>query len=49
VGKIRAFPEIWQGHKDHGAGFWLALEFLTQIERNIEQENMKCKENTKPC
>jgi N-acetylneuraminate synthase len=21
-------PEVWQGHKDHGAGFWAALEFL---------------------
>lgn len=21
-------PEIWQGHKDHGAGFWAALSFL---------------------
>jgi N-acetylneuraminate synthase len=23
-------PEVWQGHKDHGAGFWAALEFLSQ-------------------
>lgn len=23
-------PEIWQGHKDDGAGFWLALERLEQ-------------------
>jgi N-acetylneuraminate synthase len=21
-------PEIWQGHKDHGAGFWSAMRFL---------------------
>jgi len=21
-------PEIWQGHKQDGAGFWMALEFL---------------------
>ena len=21
-------PEVWQGHKDHGAGFWSALAFL---------------------
>ena len=25
-------PEVWQGHKDHGAGFWEALSFLGQIE-----------------
>ncbi|WGS42815.1 N-acetylneuraminate synthase family protein [Burkholderia sp. JSH-S8] len=24
-------PEVWQGHKDHGAGFWHALDFLTQL------------------
>lgn len=24
-------PEIWQGHKDHGAGFWSALRFLNNI------------------
>ena len=35
--KIRAYPnvsfipEVWQGHKDHGAGFWAALEFLSQL------------------
>ena len=21
-------PEIWQGHKNHGEGFWIALEKL---------------------
>ena len=21
-------PEVWQGHKDNGAGFWSALNFL---------------------
>ncbi|MDR2626204.1 MAG: N-acetylneuraminate synthase family protein [Zoogloeaceae bacterium] len=47
--EISFIPEIWQGHKDHGAGFWSALEFLTQIERDIGQENMQCQENTKPC
>jgi N-acetylneuraminate synthase len=25
-------PEVWQGHKDHGAGFWSALSFLIHIE-----------------
>ena len=23
-------PEIWQGHKDDGAGFWQALDRLEQ-------------------
>jgi N-acetylneuraminate synthase len=29
---ISFIPEVWQGHKDHGAGFWQALDFLTNIE-----------------
>lgn len=24
-------PEVWQGHKDHGAGFWSALRFLESL------------------
>jgi N-acetylneuraminate synthase len=24
-------PEVWQGHKDHGAGFWTALDYLTKL------------------
>jgi len=23
-------PEIWQGHKDNGSGFWYALDKLEQ-------------------
>lgn len=26
-------PEVWQGHKDHGAGFWYALEYLGKISQ----------------
>lgn len=29
--KVSFIPEIWQGHKDHGAGFWSALEFLQEL------------------
>ena len=25
---IAFVPEVWQGHKDSGAGFWEALNFL---------------------
>lgn len=25
---VSFIPEVWQGHKDHGAGFWFALDFL---------------------
>jgi N-acetylneuraminate synthase len=25
-------PEVWQGHKDHGAGFWSALSFLARMD-----------------
>jgi N-acetylneuraminate synthase len=28
---ISYIPEVWQGHKDHGAGFWNALEFLEML------------------
>lgn len=24
-------PEVWQGHKDHGAGFWTALDYLANL------------------
>jgi len=24
-------PEVWQGHKDHGAGFWYALQLLNDL------------------
>jgi N-acetylneuraminate synthase len=24
-------PEVWQGHKDHGAGFWSALRYLESV------------------
>jgi sialic acid synthase SpsE/endonuclease IV len=27
-------PEIWQGHKDHGSGFWNALNYLEEIFRS---------------
>jgi sialic acid synthase SpsE len=27
-------PEVWQGHKDHGAGFWEALDFLDRLRNN---------------
>jgi N-acetylneuraminate synthase len=28
--QISFIPEVWQGHKDHGAGFWHALDLLLQ-------------------
>ncbi len=28
---VSFIPEVWQGHKDHGAGFWHALDFLTKL------------------
>lgn len=28
---VSFIPEVWQGHKDHGAGFWSALEFLNSL------------------
>jgi len=29
--KVQFIPEIWQGHKNNGDGFWRALEFLEKI------------------
>ena len=28
---VSFIPEVWQGHKDHGAGFWSALKFLQAL------------------
>lgn len=28
---VSFIPEVWQGHKDHGAGFWSALEYLRTL------------------
>lgn len=28
-------PEIWQGHKDQGAGFWSALQFISKLEEEL--------------
>jgi len=28
---VSLIPEVWQGHKDHGAGFWSALQFMMQL------------------
>lgn len=28
---VSFIPEVWQGHKDHGAGFWHALSLLTRL------------------
>jgi N-acetylneuraminate synthase len=27
---VAFIPEVWQGHKENGSGFWCALEFLEQ-------------------
>ncbi|GIR16379.1 MAG: hypothetical protein CM15mP29_3670 [Alphaproteobacteria bacterium] len=28
---ISFIPEIWQGHKNDGEGFWKALEYLEKV------------------
>lgn len=28
---VSFIPEVWQGHKDHGAGFWSALNYLQSL------------------
>jgi len=37
---ISFIPEVWQGHKDHGAGFWEALSFLMRIGSRIQQPSL---------
>jgi N-acetylneuraminate synthase len=29
--EVSFIPEVWQGHKDHGEGFWSALNFLQNL------------------
>ena len=31
--QVSFIPEVWQGHKDHGAGFWSALKFLSALSK----------------
>jgi N-acetylneuraminate synthase len=28
---VQFIPEIWQGHKNKGEGFWSALDFLEKV------------------
>ena len=32
---IPFIPEVWQGHKNGGEGFWRALEYLESLERRL--------------
>jgi len=32
---VSFIPEVWQGHKDHGAGFWHALDMLETLPNFI--------------
>ena len=29
---VSFIPEVWQGHKDHGAGFWAGLDLLAKLD-----------------
>jgi sialic acid synthase SpsE len=33
---ISFIPEVWQGHKDRGAGFWHALDFISTLNKLTE-------------
>lgn len=43
--QVSFIPEIWQGHKDHGAGFWSALQFLMTLNNNSNSTGLM-EENT---
>jgi N-acetylneuraminate synthase len=32
---VSFIPEVWQGHKDRGAGFWHALDFLLGLQLKV--------------
>src|SRR5690606_37467969 len=34
---VSFIPEIWQGHKDDGRGFWIALERLERSEEHTSE------------
>lgn len=34
MGQIQFIPEVWQGHKNHGSGFWKALSYLENKWKN---------------
>jgi N-acetylneuraminate synthase len=36
--QVSFIPEVWQGHKDHGAGFWSALEFLNSLNEGSSND-----------
>lgn len=36
---ISFIPEVWQGHKDHGMGFWRALEILYSLHSKDGQHD----------
>ena len=33
IPRISFIPEVWQGHRDHGKGFWLALQYLSKLNK----------------
>lgn len=46
---ISFIPEVWQGHKDHGAGFWHALKLLNVIENELNKSTHKINTGRVPC
>jgi sialic acid synthase SpsE/sugar phosphate isomerase/epimerase len=37
--KISFIPEVWQGHKNHGAGFWDSLSLLSQLDPFLSRDH----------
>ncbi|WP_239990181.1 N-acetylneuraminate synthase family protein [Corticimicrobacter populi] len=35
---VSFIPEVWQGHKEQGAGFWSALTFLEELDRQAARD-----------
>jgi sialic acid synthase SpsE/sugar phosphate isomerase/epimerase len=35
---VSFIPEVWQGHKDHGTGFWHALDMLQSSQSKLTPE-----------
>lgn len=45
MNSVTFIPEIWQGHKNNGEGFWSALDKLEMWSDKVKSDNLKAKKN----
>ena len=44
VPNVSFITEVWQGHKDKGSGFWVALNLLNEIDIKVKNNNTNFKQ-----